>query len=162
MSATSPTWTPARIEELKRLFEAEYTCSQMAREIGVTRNAVIGKLSRLGLSRPGATRGRRPANSHPGLSRQGQVRILRTLRAQAFLEDLPSQPEAAATRTDGLSSREVEVLRLMASGKSNQQIADELVISLNTVFRHVSNIFTKIGVANRTEAAAYAHRQGLI
>lgn len=94
MSATSPTWTPARIEELKRLFEAEYTCSQMAREIGVTRNAVIGKLSRLGLSRPGATRGRRPANPHPGLSRQGQVRILRTLRAQmeAVEASDPEQP----------------------------------------------------------------------
>jgi DNA-binding CsgD family transcriptional regulator len=63
---------------------------------------------------------------------------------------------------DGLSDREVEVLRLMAAGKSNRQIADELVISLNTVTHHVSNIFNKSGSANRTEAAAYAHRSGLI
>ena len=55
MTATAPTWTPDRIEELKRLFDAEYTCSQIAREIGVTRNAVIGKLSRLGLSLIAAT-----------------------------------------------------------------------------------------------------------
>ncbi len=56
----------------------------------------------------------------------------------------------------------MEVLRLTEAGKSNQQIADELVISVNTVIRHVSNIFAKTGAANRTEAGAYAHRQGLI
>jgi DNA-binding CsgD family transcriptional regulator len=75
-------------------------------------------------------------------------------------------PSAATTQTpaypDGLSAREVEVLRLLAAGKSNQQIADELVISMNTVIRHVSNIFAKIGASNRTEAASYAHRQELV
>jgi len=53
------------------------------------------------------------------------------------------------------------VLRLVAAGSSNQQIADELVISLNTVRRHVSNVFDKIGVANRTQATAYALRNSL-
>jgi NarL family two-component system response regulator LiaR len=53
------------------------------------------------------------------------------------------------------------VLRLVAAGKSNLQIADELVISLNTVQRHVSSILAKTGLANRTEAATYAHRRGL-
>jgi DNA-binding NarL/FixJ family response regulator len=48
-----------------------------------------------------------------------------------------------------------------ADGKSNREIADELVISLNTVPRHVSNIFAKTGVANRAEAATYAARQRL-
>ena len=62
---------------------------------------------------------------------------------------------------DRLSSRELEVLRLLAAGRSNQQIADELVISLNTVRRHVSNVFDKTGVANRTEAAGYARDRGL-
>jgi len=61
----------------------------------------------------------------------------------------------------GLSERELDVLRLIAAGKSNQRIADELVISLNTVIRHVSNIFAKTGVANRVEAATYATRHGL-
>jgi pimeloyl-ACP methyl ester carboxylesterase len=60
-----------------------------------------------------------------------------------------------------LSARETEVLRLLAAGKSNAQIADELVISLNTVNRHVSNIYTKTGAANRAEAASYATRNGL-
>ena len=62
---------------------------------------------------------------------------------------------------DRLSRREVEVLRLLAAGKSNRAIADELVLSLNTVYRHVSSIFDKTGVANRTEAALYAQRHGL-
>jgi DNA-binding NarL/FixJ family response regulator len=65
------------------------------------------------------------------------------------------------TARDGLSAREVEVLRLLASGRSNQQIAAELVISLNTVQRHVSNIFAKIGAGNRVEAATYAQRNHL-
>ena len=50
----------------------------------------------------------------------------------------------------------------MTEGRSNQEIADALVISLNTVNRHVSNIFVKIGAANRAEAAAFAARHGLI
>jgi DNA-binding CsgD family transcriptional regulator len=62
----------------------------------------------------------------------------------------------------GLSQREVEVLRLIAMGKSNAQIAEELVISVNTVQRHVGNILSKTGVANRTQAAAYAHAAGLV
>jgi pimeloyl-ACP methyl ester carboxylesterase/class 3 adenylate cyclase len=72
------------------------------------------------------------------------------------------QRRAALAYPGGLTKREVEVLRLIATGRSNQEIADELVISLNTVFRHVSNIFNKIGVANRAEAAAYATRHGLV
>ncbi|HEX6677581.1 MAG TPA: LuxR C-terminal-related transcriptional regulator [Actinomycetes bacterium] len=61
----------------------------------------------------------------------------------------------------GVTGREVEVLRLIAAGRSNRAIAEALFISPNTVLRHVSNIFTKLGVANRAEAAAYATRQGL-
>jgi len=61
---------------------------------------------------------------------------------------------------DGLTEREVEVLRLIAAGKSNQEIADELIISFHTVVRHVSNIFARTGAANRADATAYAHRHG--
>jgi DNA-binding CsgD family transcriptional regulator/tetratricopeptide (TPR) repeat protein len=63
---------------------------------------------------------------------------------------------------DGLSEREVEVLRLVAQGKSNQQIADELFISYNTVIRHVTHILSKTGSANRAEAVNYAHRKDLV
>ena len=62
----------------------------------------------------------------------------------------------------GLSPRELEVLRLVAQGKSNKEIGAALVISLNTVERHVKHVFEKTGAANRTEAAAYAHRYGLL
>ncbi len=65
------------------------------------------------------------------------------------------------TSPDGLTAREVEVLRLLAAGKSNPAIAAALVISLNTVERHINHIFTKTGVANRIEAARYADRHGL-
>jgi DNA-binding NarL/FixJ family response regulator len=84
---------------------------------------------------------------------------------ERFLADLAptseETPRKGGARAAGLSAREVEVLRLIAAGKSNPQIAEALVISLNTVQRHVSNILAKTGAANRTEAAAYAHRNGL-
>ena len=62
---------------------------------------------------------------------------------------------------DDLSGREVEVLRLISSGKSNRDIATDLFISTNTVANHVKNILSKTGTANRTEAAAYALRRDL-
>ena len=62
----------------------------------------------------------------------------------------------------GLTEREVEVLRLIAAGKSNQETADLLFISFNTVARHVSNIFSKTGCSNRAEAASYANQHGLL
>jgi DNA-binding CsgD family transcriptional regulator/class 3 adenylate cyclase len=68
---------------------------------------------------------------------------------------------SGGTSPDRLSKREVDVLRLIAAGRTNQEIAGGLVISLNTVLRHVSNIFGKTGVANRAEAASYAHRHDL-
>ena len=62
---------------------------------------------------------------------------------------------------DGLTPREMEVLWLIANGKSNLDIATELVISFNTVTNHVKNILGKTGYANRTEAAAYAIPRGI-
>ncbi len=62
----------------------------------------------------------------------------------------------------GLTAREVEVLRLVASGRSNPQIAADLVLSEKTVARHLSNIFTKLDVGSRTAAAAYAYENGLV
>jgi predicted ATPase/DNA-binding CsgD family transcriptional regulator len=93
-----------------------------------------------------------------------------TTEALEWVEALPAQTDretpalrqAASSQTsDHLSPREIEVLQLIASGKSNQEVAAALVISTNTVARHVSNIFDKTGAANRTEAAAYAYRHGI-
>ena len=71
-------------------------------------------------------------------------------------------PTTAAALPDGLSPREVTVLCLVAGGGSNRQIGDRLVISEHTVANHVRSILRKTGCANRTEAAAYAYRQGLV
>jgi predicted ATPase/DNA-binding CsgD family transcriptional regulator len=77
------------------------------------------------------------------------------------------EPEASSllsTYPDGLTEREVEVLRLIATGKSNQEISEELVLSLRTVERHISNIYQKIGATGkvaRAAAATYALKHGL-
>ena len=63
---------------------------------------------------------------------------------------------------DGLTEREVQVLCLVAEGRRNRQIAAELGIATNTVDRHVSSILRKTGATNRTEAALYATRRGLV
>lgn len=69
-----------------------------------------------------------------------------------------AQPELA----DELTNREREVLMLIAQGKSNQEIADELFITLKTVKTHVSNILAKLEVEDRTQAAIYAFKHGLV
>jgi non-specific serine/threonine protein kinase len=69
----------------------------------------------------------------------------------------PPQPANVA----GLSAREMDVLRLLAAGKSNREIADALFLSPGTINVHVTHILTKTDTANRTEAAAFAHRHGL-
>lgn len=88
----------------------------------------------------------------------------RAARVEQTWHDLrrAAPPARASSFPDGLTAREVEVLRLVAAGKSNREIADTLVISLNTVLHHVSNIFTKTGAANRAEAVSYAHRRDLV
>jgi DNA-binding CsgD family transcriptional regulator len=62
----------------------------------------------------------------------------------------------------GLTGRELEVLRLVATGRTNRAIADDLYISEKTVARHLSNIFTKLGLSTRAEATAHAYRQHLV
>jgi DNA-binding CsgD family transcriptional regulator len=136
-----------------------------------------------------AVAGRPQARPMVAMSREGQARALLTLdrpgdrqRAAALLGEVAAiagelgihglGERASALRSElavpaapvwpaGLTGREVEVLRLIAAGHSNRAIAQALFISPNTVLRHVSNIFTKTGVANRAEAAAYATRHGL-
>jgi DNA-binding NarL/FixJ family response regulator len=77
----------------------------------------------------------------------------------ARLDRLTAGPQPGAA---GLTAREVEVLMLVASGKSNRAIAGHLVISEKTVARHMSNIFTKLRLASRAEATAYAYEHGLV
>jgi DNA-binding NarL/FixJ family response regulator len=83
-------------------------------------------------------------------------------RVSAQMKRVEAQPQVMQVYPDGFSLREVEVLRLLAIGRSNRDIADTLCISLSTVATHVRNILSKTGAVNRTEAAAYAMRQGLL
>lgn len=103
-----------------------------------------------------------------------QVRAAHDVALRLGAEPLRNQVEALARRgrlevarvtrstgTAGLTARELEVLRLVADGRSNQQIADTLFISRKTASVHVSHILGKLGVRTRVEAAASAHRMGL-
>jgi NarL family two-component system response regulator LiaR len=80
--------------------------------------------------------------------------------AGRFLQTM-GHPPSKGTGAVSLTEREVEVLRLVASGRSNQQISRQLGISNATVRSHVSNILAKLNLTNRTQAALYALRQGL-
>jgi ATP/maltotriose-dependent transcriptional regulator MalT len=91
--------------------------------------------------------------------------------ARSVFEELGAEPDvasvdaltgAASADTHGLTARELEVLRLVASGKSNREIAAALVISEHTVARHVQNIFRKLDVPSRTAAGAFAFEHDLV
>ena len=84
---------------------------------------------------------------HPAIAR----RLVRQL----------SEPSVSSADETLLTQREVEVLKLVAQGLSNQGIADTLVVSERTVGKHVGNILEKLQLANRTQAALYALREGL-
>jgi DNA-binding CsgD family transcriptional regulator len=83
-------------------------------------------------------------------------------RVGDLLSQLLAPASAAAATNDDLTPRELEVLRLIAIGRSNADISTALSISLNTVATHVRSILAKCGCANRTEAAAYALQYGLV
>lgn len=80
--------------------------------------------------------------------------------ARKLLRELASSQDRRSAK-DLLTERELDVLRLVAQGHSNREIADRLIISEATVRTHVSKILAKVGLSNRTQAALYALRQGL-
>ena len=82
-------------------------------------------------------------------------------RSDAATATEPVDARPPSPTPAGLTAREVEVLRLIAAGRSNRAIADELFITTNTVANHVKNILSKTASENRTEAAAFAVEHGL-
>lgn len=90
------------------------------------------------------------------ISPQIAAKLLQRLRAQTASAD------AAETIRTELSDRELEVLRLIANGKDNAQIARDLFISPKTVKNHISNILMKLQIENRIQAAVYAVRSGIV
>ena len=79
----------------------------------------------------------------------------------ALQDKTQSTPTRAPAHPGGLTQREVDVIRLIAAGRTDREIADVLVIAVRTVTTHVGNILNKTGAANRAEAASYATRHGL-
>lgn len=88
-------------------------------------------------------------------AREGEATI--TPRIAKSLLDQPKP-----IRDDGLTEREIEVLKAIASGRSNKQIAEDLGITERTVKSHVSNILAKLYLSDRTQAAIYAWREGVV
>jgi DNA-binding NarL/FixJ family response regulator len=84
------------------------------------------------------------------------TKVLQRVRAAG-----PAQPEAQTVRSE-LTDREIQVLKLIANGKDNAQIAADLHISPKTVKNHISNILMKLQIENRIQAAVYAVRSGLV
>lgn len=91
-------------------------------------------------------------------------RAFRSLGARPDLNriDAMIRRQTATASVGGLSPREVEVVRLIAAGLTNQAIAERLFLSEKTVARHISNIFTKLGISSRSAATAYAYQHGLV
>jgi DNA-binding CsgD family transcriptional regulator len=87
--------------------------------------------------------------------------IFDRLQARPRLAEVASLLSEHPRSAHGLTVRELEVLRLVAAGETNAEIAKALVVSVRTVDTHVSNILTKLGVSTRSGATAYAHRHGL-
>jgi DNA-binding CsgD family transcriptional regulator/truncated hemoglobin YjbI len=88
--------------------------------------------------------------------------LTRSKAAITAIDQAPSPLAGFAGYAPGLTDREKEVLRLVAMGKNNSEIAQELFISINTVTRHLTNIFLKTATRNRVEAAVYAARRQLV
>jgi len=81
--------------------------------------------------------------------------------AQKLLKEISHSSDDAPVSPDPLTERELEVLKLISRGLSNQEIAETLVVSVATVYTHVSRVLDKLHLASRTQAALYALRKGL-
>ena len=91
----------------------------------------------------------------------GEV-ILHPRVAARVLQNIRKEDQAENEIFTELTERELEVLKLIANGYPNSQIAEELVISENTVKGHVSNILSKLHLADRTQAAVFAWQKGIV
>ncbi len=88
--------------------------------------------------------------------------VLAAFQQESKRQEPPPKQVAVQFQPEPLSEREREVLRLLVRGASNHEIAQELVIVVDTVKRHVSHIFAKLDVQNRVQAAKRAHEFGLL
>jgi NarL family two-component system response regulator LiaR len=92
---------------------------------------------------------------------QGEA-VLNSRVAARLIQEIQGRRDLSTNPFTELSDREMEVLRLIAAGSSNAKIAEQLVISEKTVKGHVSNILSKLHLVDRTQAAVYAWREGIV
>ena len=130
-----------------------------AYEIARTRWRLAEALAEAGRRDEAEEQWRRAAQTADALGAKPLHRVLDDLARRARIGTAPDLPDGAVLAS--LTSREREVLRLIAAGRSNREIASVLFIAPKTASVHVSNILGKLGAASRTEAAAIAHREGL-
>jgi len=128
-------------------------------EIARTRWRLAEALAEAGNRDEAEQQWRQAAHAADALGARPLRRALDDLARRARIGTAPDQPDRAVLAS--LTSREREVLRLIAAGRSNREIASVLFIAPKTASVHVSNILGKLGAASRTEAAAIAHREGL-
>ncbi len=112
---------------------------------------------------------RRTLNGESPLNQELAVQLISRLardarhsRAPATRPDISQQRDAVTVPREGLTTRELQILQILAQGKSNLQIAEELVISRGTVKVHVEHIISKLGVSDRTQAVVRAITLGLV
>ena len=130
-----------------------------AYEIARTRWRLAEALAEAGRRDEAEQQWRQAAQTADRLGAKPLRRVLDDLARRARIGTAPDLPDGTVLAS--LTSREREVLRLIAAGRSNREIASVLFIAPKTASVHVSNILGKLGAASRTEAAAIAHREGL-
>jgi DNA-binding NarL/FixJ family response regulator len=145
-------------EAIARPYPVAYARYRQASAILRDRGSRADAQSALGIARAIAIRlGARPLlDEIDRLARLARLELAADGGMEAASDAAPSAADAI-----GLTEREVEVLRLIAGGWTNQEIGDALFISRKTASVHASHIFDKLGAANRSEAGAMAHRLGL-
>ena len=104
--------------------------------------------------------GTNPGRPMPDIDRRYLDRLVRAGEGAGGWRERQAVPTGALV--DPLTDREYEVLCLVAQGKRNQEIADELVVTVDTVKKHLSHVLDKLAVSNRTEAVAEARSLGLL
>ncbi|GAA1671282.1 helix-turn-helix transcriptional regulator [Kribbella yunnanensis] len=176
LAGKSPTNRPALLAH-RLTFTAELTGELAAWDAAVSAWREVAQpyqlaLALFGTAESAVTAGQRVAAEE---RLRESAALVRELGAAALLDEIeqlsvrgrldlavPETPQPAVDRPFGLTSREIDVLRLLTAGRTNSQIGTELFISPSTAGVHVSRILAKLNVSRRTEAAAVAHRLALV
>ena len=163
-----PGW---RLFELERLFLL--ACAQRARGDDVAAVAAFARLLAsaepegyyrliLDEGRPARELLALVAEAHGRLPEGAGISPAYLCRLREGFGEVPVPEPVLEPTSEVLTDREVEILRLIAAGRTNQQIADTLCVALSTVKTHINNLFTKLDANNRTHALAEARRRGLL